>query len=90
MPATAAEKKDIVENPQNYLNWNNPWSLTMNYTFNMTTIKDPVTNKLKNDVIQSVMFNGDVSVTPKWKVTFTSGYDFKMHQLILYLVYNKS
>jgi hypothetical protein len=79
--ATAAEKKDIVENPQNYLNWNNPWSLTTNYTFNMTTIKDPITNKLKNDIIQSVMFNGDVSVTPKWKVTFTSGYDFRMHQL---------
>ena len=80
-PALAAEKKDIIENPQNYLNWNNPWSLTTNYTFNMTTVKDPVTHQLKNDIIQSVMFNGDVSVTPKWKVTFTSGYDFKSHQL---------
>jgi len=76
-----AEKKDILDNPQNYLNWNNPWSLTMNYTFNMTTVKNPVTKKLENSIIQSVMFNGDISVTPKWKVTFTSGYDFKSHQL---------
>jgi hypothetical protein len=79
--ALEAEKKDVLENPQNYLNWNNPWSLTMNYTFNMTTVKNPVTKKLENNIIQSVMFNGDISVTPKWKVTFTSGYDFKSHQL---------
>lgn len=79
--ALEAEKKDIIDNPQNYLNWNNPWSLTMNYTFNMTTVKNPVTHKLNNDIIQSVMFNGDVSITPKWKVTFTSGYDFKSRQL---------
>jgi hypothetical protein len=80
-PNLEAEKKDIIENPQNYLNWNNPWTLTANYTFNMTTIKDPVSHKLKSDLVQSIMFNGDVSITPKWKVTFTSGYDFKSNQL---------
>jgi len=80
-PALDAEKKDIIDNPQNYLNWNNPWSLTTNYTFNMTTVKDPVTNKLKSDLIQSIMFNGDISITPKWKVTFTSGYDVKNAQI---------
>ena len=80
-PALEAEKKDIIENPQNYLNWNNPWTLTMNYTFNMTTVKDQTSGKLKNDIIQSVMFNGDVSITPKWKVTFTSGFDIKNKQI---------
>ena len=80
-PALEAEKKDIIQNPQNYLNWNNPWSLTVNYTFNMTTVKDPLTKKLNNDIIQSVMFNGDISITPKWKVTFTSGYDIKNKQI---------
>ncbi|MDP4292160.1 MAG: hypothetical protein Q8908_13845, partial [Bacteroidota bacterium] len=80
-PAVEAEKKDILNNPQNYLNWNNPWSFTVNYTFMMTTVKNPATQKLQNNLIQSVMFNGDVSVTPSWKVNFTSGYDFKSHQL---------
>ena len=80
-PNLEAEKKDIIENPQNYLNWNNPWTLTANYTFNMTTVKDPVSHKLQNNLVQSIMFNGDVSITPKWKVTFTSGYDFKSNQL---------
>jgi hypothetical protein len=81
IPTLEAEKKDILDNPQNYLNWNNPWSLTINYTFNMTTVKNNITNKLENSIIQSVMFNGDVSITPSWKVTFTSGYDFKSNQL---------
>ena len=80
-PALEAEKKDIINNPQNYLNWNNPWSLTVNYTFNMTTVKDQLSGKLKNDIIQSVMFNGDISITPKWKVTFTSGFDIKNKQI---------
>jgi len=80
-PSLEAEKKDIIQNPQNYLDWNNPWTFTTSYTFSMATVKDPVSKKLKNDIIQSIMFNGDISITPKWKVTFTSGYDFKSSQL---------
>ena len=30
---------------------------------------------------QSVSFNGDVNLTPKWKIGFTSGYDFQAEEI---------
>jgi hypothetical protein len=81
--ATVAEKEDIIKNPNNYIDWKNAWTFGVNYTFNMTSTKDPTTGKVKNDLIQSMMFNGDISITNKWKVTFTSGYDF-LHSQISY------
>ena len=79
--ATEAEKEDIIKNPNNYIDWKNAWSFGVNYTFNLTSNKDANTGKVKNDLIQSMMFNGDISITNKWKVTFTSGYDFKNSQI---------
>ncbi len=79
--ATAAEKNDIIKNPDNYIDWKNAWNFGINYTFNLTSNKDANTGKVKNDLIQSMMFNGDISITSKWKVTFTSGYDFKNNQI---------
>ena len=37
--------------------------------------------KLNNKLIQTLGFNGDVNITPKWKVNLTSGYDFESNKL---------
>ncbi len=73
------ELADIYYNPDNYVDFNVPWSLNIAYSFSHTATHtypnyvDVKTNKL----IQSLSFSGDVSLTPKWKVSFTSGYDFE-------------
>ncbi len=51
-----------------------PWSLSFSYS--LTYSKPGHVSKLS----QSLSFNGDFSLTPKWKVGFSSGYDFDSKQ----------
>lgn len=77
------ELADIYYNPDNYVDFNVPWSLNIAYSFSHTSdhaypnYQDVVTKKL----IQTLSFSGDVSLTPKWKVSFTSGFDFENHKI---------
>ena len=53
-----------------YVDFNVPWSLGIDYNFNYTKTKE------KPEFIQSLRVRGDLSLTPKWKIGFNSGYDF--------------
>ena len=52
-----------------YVDFNVPWSLSFDYSWRYSKPQDEKT------VTQSLGFSGDFSLTPKWKVTFNSGYD---------------
>jgi len=67
-----ATMQAINANPELYVDFNIPWSLNISYSFGYSQI-DPVTPY----IIQAITFNGDFSLTPKWKFTFNSGYDIK-------------
>ncbi|MGC6430585.1 MAG: putative LPS assembly protein LptD [Jejuia sp.] len=62
------EKKD---NPEFY-NYKVPWSLRLAYAVNYS-------NQRRNNEISShsLMFSGDIELSPKWSVGGSSGYDFK-------------
>jgi len=49
-----------------------PWSLKIAYALNYTN-----RNREKQISSNSLMFSGDVELTPKWSVGFSSGYDIK-------------
>lgn len=72
---TEDQLEEIRNNPQAYIDFDIPWNFFMNYnlTYNALTDQEKIT--------QSLTFNGDVSLTPKWKVGFTSGYDFVSNEL---------
>jgi hypothetical protein len=74
---TQDEKEEIMENFDQFLDWNNPWKLSFNYNFRYTHRYDPTQKANTDDIVQTFGFNGDVSVTEKWKIGFTSGYDFE-------------
>jgi len=75
------EAEDLVNTADSYVNWNNPWNFSFNYSlaYNQNLRYSPVSTERK--LIQTLGFNGDVNVTPKWKVNFTSGYDFQASKL---------
>ena len=75
---TQDEKDEIDANPDNYVDWNIPWSLNLSYNFTYTNsltyinyIKQP-----EKSVVQTLSFNGQINITPKWKFTMRSGWDF--------------
>lgn len=66
------EKKFFLDNPDAYVDFTIPWNLRFSYNANYTK-----QGYLLATVTQSIRFSGDVSLTPKWKVDFNSGYDLK-------------
>ncbi len=65
------ELEEFMNNPDLYVDFNIPWSLRLTYTLNYNRV-----GFAEGKVTQSLKFNGDMNLTPKWKVTFRSGYDF--------------
>jgi len=58
-----------------YVDFDVPWSLGINYNFNYTRSKE------EPSIIQSLRINGDLSLTPNWKIGFNTGYDFTTHKV---------
>jgi hypothetical protein len=54
-----------------YVDFDIPWTFGLDYTFRYTKPYD------EYKIIQSLRIRGDFSLTPKWKIGFNSGYDFK-------------
>ncbi len=74
--ATETELSEINRDPERYLDYNVPFNLTVGYNFfyqNNIALPDQLT--------QTLNFSGDLSLTPAWKVTFNSGYDFEQKDL---------
>jgi lipopolysaccharide assembly outer membrane protein LptD (OstA) len=58
-----------------YWEYDMPWRLSVNYSFRYS--KPYVDPK----ITQSLTFNGNLSLTPNWKVDFSSGYDFVQNEI---------
>lgn len=61
----------INANPDAYVDFNVPYSLSVNYNLQITK---PHQDTLV--VVQTLGFNTDFNLTPKWKIAINSGYDF--------------
>jgi hypothetical protein len=72
---TEQELEYINANPSEFVDFNVPWSLTVNY--NVRYIKP----QYQSDVIQTLNFSGDINLTKKWKIGVRSGYDFEAKDL---------
>ncbi|RZM23411.1 MAG: hypothetical protein EOO88_26255 [Pedobacter sp.] len=81
--ALTAEQREQLEavsrDPNAFVDFNIPWNLSFDYSFQYRTTRAGVTPTTTN----AVSFNGDFSATPKWKIQFRSGYDFKTKGLAL-------
>ncbi len=65
------ELERIKMRPGAYLDFNSPWTLSTRFSLNYNK---SVSGKI--DVSKTLNFNGDINLTDKWKITYTSGYDF--------------
>ncbi|MEO8795628.1 MAG: putative LPS assembly protein LptD, partial [Daejeonella sp.] len=76
-PQQSRELAMISRDPNAFVDFNVPWNINLSYNFNYNKFG------LNSSVTNTVNFNGDFSVTPKWKVQYTSGYDFQLQKLSL-------
>jgi hypothetical protein len=64
-------------------NWKIPWSLSLNYNFRYTHVRNYRANvwSAQKTMVQTLGFNGQLSFTKNWKFSMNSGWDFTNHQL---------
>ena len=72
---TEHELEYIRSNPGAYIDFNVPWTLSMNYNVRYSK------PQFQSNIIQTLNFSGDFSLTQRWKVGFNSGYDFEQKDL---------
>ncbi|MCF8303440.1 MAG: LPS-assembly protein LptD [Bacteroidales bacterium] len=77
---TEQQIETIRQNPDDYINWDNEWSVSLSYKLSLTNRYSAQTQQIEQNTVQSLSFNGNINITPKWKVGFYSGYDFKNDQ----------
>ena len=64
------EQRDITLNPSAYVDFSIPWNITAGLIFSQSFIgQTPQRSTILN-------FNGDISLTEKWKIAINTGYDF--------------
>lgn len=69
----------ISRDPNAFVDFNIPWNFSFAYSFQYNS--DQVGNNSNTN--NNLTFNGDFNATPKWKVQFTSGYNFDTQNLSL-------
>ena len=68
------DDKDSGDGSVTYYKTDIPWDLR--FAYSLTYSNSRRQNEISNN---SLMFSGNIQVTPKWKVGVSSGYDFKDH-----------
>ena len=81
--ATTDEMDEISENPHEFVDWDIPWSLNLAYNFNYTNkiLYNDYQVLPEHKIVQTLSVSGQVNLTPKWKITFRSGWDFTAKQI---------
>lgn len=60
----------IAQDPSQYIDWSIPWNMTFGYNMNYNKRPTGV-----SAITQSVNVSGDLSLSEKWKINFTSSLD---------------
>ncbi len=67
-----------------YIDFKIPWSLSLGYNLSLTKLyRLDSLGGATLEYNQSALFSGDFNLTPHWKVTFMSGYDFTTNSLTI-------
>lgn len=62
----------INKHPEEYVDFEIPYNVSVSYSYNYSKSGDA-----KSIMTQSASINGDLSLTPRWKIGFNSWYDIK-------------
>ncbi len=79
------EKKSASIGADGYEKFSMPWSLNINYSFNISEDRSKAINKKSMrypyKYTQNMNCSGNIKLSNKWNVSFSSGYDFDAHEI---------
>ncbi len=74
-PQQASQLALINRDPNAFVDFNIPWNVSVSYSFTYNN------QYVSTSVSNAVNLNGDFNVTPKWKLQYTTGYDFRINKV---------
>lgn len=74
---TDEERTDLSRNPNSYVDFTIPWSLNAGFVLGKTN------TGTSTKVNQVLNVSGDLNLTSKWKIGFSTGYDFEVKEFSL-------
>lgn len=77
----------VRKNPGEYVDFDIPWKLDLSYSLSYSKTIIPDSGGVVTSFNQYLSFNGDFSLTPKWKIGMNSGFDFINRQLAYTTIY---
>jgi lipopolysaccharide assembly outer membrane protein LptD (OstA) len=78
---TPEELQDIYDYYDYYVDFDIPWSFSINYNFHYGKAWVNASKKRVEQITQTLGFNGQLNITPKWKISLTTGWDFVHNEL---------
>ncbi|WP_338765019.1 putative LPS assembly protein LptD [Bernardetia sp. ABR2-2B] len=70
-----ADLNFINQNRNLYVDFDVPWTVSVSYNWNYSR-----TGLIEGSASQNLSLNGDVNVTPKWKVGYNASYDLELNE----------
>ncbi|MFI5172216.1 MAG: putative LPS assembly protein LptD [Chitinophagales bacterium] len=74
---TPEEREMVWSNPDDYIDFEVPWSFSVSYNLRVSNIPTLLGNDSLSTT-QSATFQGDINISPNWKIAMTTGYDFQL------------
>ncbi len=71
----------IRQNPAEFVDFNIPWSVSVSYSLSFYKTIAPDAKSFITQVNSNINLNGDLSISPKWKIGGGTYFDFKTQQL---------
>ncbi len=68
-------------NKVNAPNFSIPWNLNISYNLYYFKKEDGIPDKYTNSTVQTLAISGEINLSKKWKISASSGYDFKNKEL---------
>lgn len=82
-PSGMSDVEEVIISPYEYIDWNNAWNVAISYNFSYI-IKNVMTDGeyvKKITKVNTINLNGNVNITPKWKVTYNTSFDIQELEL---------
>ena len=77
------EMNEINNNPEDYIDWSTTWSLSLSYNLRISNNLSYINYILHDNrtTVQTIGLNGDISLSPKWKLSVQTGWDFETKKI---------
>ena len=81
--ASEQELYDIRNNPDSYVDWSTKWSLSISYNLRISNNLSYINYVLKDNrkTVQTISLQGDINLSPKWKLSAQTGWDFETKKI---------